>query len=85
MALLKFGFVFTILLVATTINTPWFSKMQVMAARDDSQDLSRLERRLLPQRNDILTCARDCKYNSECKADCWICCICFLGTCNVDV
>ncbi|KAJ8557330.1 hypothetical protein K7X08_002955 [Anisodus acutangulus] len=72
MALLKFGLILSVLLMATAMNTVWFSKTQVLGARDVKRNFSQLERRLLPQLN---TCERICNSDSDCS-DCWICCRC---------
>ncbi|OIT21537.1 hypothetical protein A4A49_34020 [Nicotiana attenuata] len=59
-------------------NLLWFSKMQVMAARDIDYDVSPMERRLLPQLN---TCLRSCTSDSDCS-DCILCCHCNYMTFN---
>ncbi|OIT04682.1 hypothetical protein A4A49_38212 [Nicotiana attenuata] len=79
MALLKFGLVITILLTAFTTDVMWFSKTQVMAARNvDPNNVSGLRRKLLPQLNNILlTCGNACGItNGEDCSDCWFCCDC---------
>ncbi|OIT30900.1 hypothetical protein A4A49_27480 [Nicotiana attenuata] len=79
MGLLKFGLVITILLTAFTTDVMWFSKRQVMAARNvDPNNVSGLTRKLLPQLNDILpTCGKACGIsNGEDCSGCWFCCDC---------
>ncbi|OIT08805.1 hypothetical protein A4A49_45247 [Nicotiana attenuata] len=71
MALLKMGFVFTVLLIAA-MNMAWFSETHLVVARNVARDLSGVERRLLSQLN---TCFRSCEINYDCN-DCWTCCTC---------
>ncbi|KAK6773149.1 hypothetical protein RDI58_028387 [Solanum bulbocastanum] len=73
MALLKHGSIFTILFVATILTICW-SLRQVVAVREVNNDLSGIERRLLPQVqiNDWVTCNRVCHSQSDCS-DGWIC------------
>lgn len=61
-----------IVMVIFSVNLMEFSKIQVMAARDVDNDLSKIQGRLLPRLN---TCFRSCKSNSDCS-DCWVCCSC---------
>lgn len=55
-----------------TVNTRWFSKIQVFAARDVNNNFSQLERRLLLQ---LHTCECPCNSDDDCN-DCWLCCRC---------
>ncbi|OIT32380.1 hypothetical protein A4A49_27980 [Nicotiana attenuata] len=79
MALLRFAFVLTVLLMTTTINVSWFSETHVLASRDIDRDLLGLEKRLLSPFK-LMTCGRDCVYN-DCKDDCWVCCRCVRSGC----
>ncbi|KAK4726224.1 hypothetical protein R3W88_031141 [Solanum pinnatisectum] len=67
MALLKHGSIFTILFAATIL----------VAVREVNNDLSGLERRLLPQLqiNNWVTCNRVCHSQSDCS-DGWFCKTC---------
>nr|XP_009630655.1 uncharacterized protein LOC104120564 [Nicotiana tomentosiformis] len=62
MAVFKLGFILTVLLMTTTMNVQWFSKTNVLAWNVD-HDLSRVERSLLPQLNDFVTCLKPCQTN----------------------
>ncbi|KAK4345877.1 hypothetical protein RND71_036053 [Anisodus tanguticus] len=84
MACLKFSFIFSILLMAATINVLLFSKRQVLAARDVDFELSGFEKRLLPQVEDIFTCNSRCTTDSDCS-DGWICWKCKFYTTDINL
>ncbi|KAK4377856.1 hypothetical protein RND71_004152 [Anisodus tanguticus] len=84
MALLKLGFVFSILLMAATINMSSFSKRQLVAARDVDFELSGLEKRLLPQVENLFTCNSRCTTDSDCS-DGWICWKCKFYTADINL
>lgn len=50
----------------------WFSKTQLVAARNADLIHPGIKGRLLPQLN---TCTRSCTSDSDCN-DCWTCCHC---------
>ncbi|OIS95985.1 hypothetical protein A4A49_58709 [Nicotiana attenuata] len=82
MAVFKLGFILTVLLMTTTMDVLWYSKTNVLAWNVE-HDFSRVERCLLPQLNDALTCGKDCQTNDDCS-DCWVCCKCdVLSRCDV--
>ncbi|KAM3361210.1 hypothetical protein P3S68_016064 [Capsicum galapagoense] len=79
MASFKFGLIFSVLLMAATIDVMWFSMMQVAAVRNVDPTLGGLKRRLLPQLNDIFTCGRPCISDEACRTDCILCCSCTMS------
>ncbi|OIT36129.1 hypothetical protein A4A49_57073 [Nicotiana attenuata] len=79
MALLKFLFVLTTLLMAFTAQLSWLSKTQVIATRDVNHDSEVLEGMLLLPSAKLMTCGRSCTYSEECS-DGWACNLCIFIT-----
>ncbi|KAK4358977.1 hypothetical protein RND71_021212 [Anisodus tanguticus] len=69
MALLKFLFLLTTLLMAATVT----------ATRDVNQDSQGLERMLVQPSANMMTCLRGCTANEDCS-DGWVCKLCIFMT-----
>ncbi|OIT21429.1 hypothetical protein A4A49_35812 [Nicotiana attenuata] len=70
-AMIKFAFVFTILVTTITVNLSSSQKMQSMAMRNLAHNMLSVKQKLMPL-NDFMTCGRTCRKKSDCS-DGWLC------------
>ncbi|OIT33001.1 hypothetical protein A4A49_18178 [Nicotiana attenuata] len=71
----KLTFFLIALFVTTTVNLTWLPKIQVMALRELSEEITVAKRKLVSPNWRLITCLTSCTTDNDCS-DGWLCTEC---------